>query len=192
MKKAVFLDRDGVINEINENIDFYYKKEDIIINPKINEALKILKKKDYLLIVITNQPVIARGIATLDEVSELHNFMNSKLNRLIDKFYICPHHPEMHPDVPEHAKKYRIACNCRKPSPGMILQAAKEFNIDLKKSWMIGDMVTDIACGNAAGCRTILIKSPHSKRVLKSATSFDPNIKPDFYASDLSDAVKFL
>ena len=135
--------------------------------------------------------MIARGIASLEDVEKLHNFMNEELEGAIDKFYVCPHHPEMHPDVPEHAKKYRIACNCRKPLPGMLFKAAEEFGIDLSKSWVVGDMITDIACGKAAGCRTIQVFSPHSNRITKSAASFDKNIKPDYYAENLMDATRF-
>ncbi len=192
MKQAVFLDRDGVLNAVELDKDFYYRKTDIIILPRVIKALRLLKEKGYVLIVITNQPVIARGIATLEEVEDLHHFMNQQLEGLIDAFYVCPHHPEMHPDVPEYAKKYRVACECRKPLPGMILQAAKEFDIDLTKSLVIGDMITDVITGKSAGCKTIFIESPHSKRVIKSKNAFDINIKPDFYAKDLFAATQFL
>ena len=192
MNKAIFLDRDGVLNEIQANKDFYYKGGDIIFLPGVFDALKIIKNKGYKIFVITNQPVIARGIASIEEIEKLHEFMNKTLTGLIDKFYTCPHHPEMHPDVPEHAKKYRIACNCRKPLPGMIFKAAEEFGVDIQKSWTIGDMITDIACGKAAGCKTIQVSSPHSIRITKSAMPFDKDIKPDHYAKDLLDATNFI
>lgn len=190
MVKAVFLDRDGVINKEKEG--FLYKKEDIFIFPWVLESLKILKNKGYLIIAITNQAVIARGLISEEEVKELHEYFNKELEGIIDKFYFCPHHPEMHDDVPEHAKKYRISCDCRKPSPGMILQASKDFNIDLEKSWMIGDMVTDIVTGKKAGCKTIMIKSPKNKEIIKSNIDFNQNEEPDFYAQDLLEATKFI
>ena len=192
MNKAVFLDRDGVLNETKADKDFYYKESDIIFLPKVYDALKIIKDKGYKIFVITNQPVVARGMVSLEDVKNLHKFINKELKEIIEKFYICPHHPEMHPDVPEHAKKYRIACNCRKPLPGMIFEAAKEFDIDLNKSWMIGDMITDILCGKAAGCMTIQILSPHNKKITKSAMAFDKNIKPDYHAKDLLEAAGFI
>ncbi len=192
MQPAVFLDRDGVLNEVRADKDFYYKPEDIVLLPKVIDALHTIKKRGYKIFVITNQPVIARGIARIDEIEKLDYFMNAKLGMLIDQFYICPHHPEMHPDVPEHAKKYRVPCTCRKPFPGMILEAAKEHSLDLKKSWMIGDMVTDVLTGKAAGCRTIQIHSPHSARIIKTSSSFDKEAKPDFYADSLYDAVPYL
>ena len=189
MNKAVFLDRDGVINE---DKGLLYKKEEISILPKVPKALNNLKEKGYLLIVITNQPAIARGLVSEKEIEELHNFMNQKLNNLIDRFYFCPHHPEMHPDVPEHARKYRIACNCRKPASGMLLQAAKDFDINLEQSWMIGDKVADIVAGKNAGCKTIRVKSPVSHQIHKSAIDFDKNTKADFSANNLLEATEFL
>ena len=184
MNKAVFLDRDGVLNETKADKDFYYKESDIVFLPKVSDALKIIKDKGYKIFVITNQPAIARGIISIEEVEKLHNFMNKELGEMIDKFYICPHHPEMHPDVPEHAKKYRIVCDCRKPSPGMLLQAAKDFNINLKESWMIGDMITDVITGKNAGCKTILVKTGYGGK------DGLYNIEPDIIAEDFMEAVK--
>ena len=192
MNKAIFLDRDGVLNEIRADKEFYYKEGDIIFFPKIFDALKIIKNKGYKIFVMTNQPVIARGIASSEEIERLHKFMNQELGGMIEKFYMCPHHPEMHLDVPKHALKYRTACNCRKPLPGMIFEAIKEFDLDLNKSWMVGDMITDILCGKAAGCKTIQIFSPHSNKITKSAMAFDKNIEPDYHAIDLFEATKFL
>lgn len=190
MNKAVFLDRDGVI--IDAKKDFIYKEEDVLFLPRVLEALREIKKKKYLIIVITNQPAIARGITTEKEVYELHTILNEKIDNLIDKFYFCPHHPEMHSDVPDYAKKYRIFCNCRKPAPGMLLKAAEDFEIDLSESWMIGDMVTDIVAGKKAGCKTIMVKSPKNNRITKSSLDFDINTKPDNFAKDLFDAVRFI
>lgn len=195
MNKAVFLDRDGVIIGLKKDDDAYgfiLNESDVFLLPNTFEALKKFKEKGYLLIVITNQPSVARGIISEEKINEINNFINGQLNNIIDAFYFCPHHPEMHPDVPEHAKKYRIKCECRKPLPGMILQAAKKFDIDLSKSWMLGDMISDVATGKNAGCKTILIKSAANERIIKSAHPFDTNIKPDYYAENLLDAVKFI
>lgn len=195
MKKAIFLDRDGVINQLlpsNQKFGFICKKEDVVILPNVKEAILTLKNRGYLLFVITNQPAVARGLVSYGEMEALNQFINEKLDNNIERFYFCPHHPEMHPDVPEHAKKYRVVCECRKPAPGMILQAAKEFDIQTNKSWMIGDMITDIATGAAAGCKTILIESPSNSRVIISSQSFNKDIKPDHHAKNLSDALQFI
>lgn len=187
MKKAVFLDRDGVL--IEDKGFQIYKKVDSVILPRVAEALRELKKSNYLLVVVTNQPVIARGLATEEEVEELNKEINNQLGNLIDKFYYCPHHPEMHPDTPEHVKKYRIKCECRKPSPGMLLTAAKELDIDLMNSFMVGDMLSDIIAGKSAGCKTIMIESVNNDKIIKSYIEINKNIKPDYFFKDLYDAV---
>ena len=189
MRRAIFLDREGVINE---DIGLVYRMADVHVLPGTRESLQSLKEKGYLLVVITNQPVVARGLISEEGVKEIHEMINKIAGGFIDKFYFCPHHPEMHPDVPERAKKYRITCLCRKPAPGMLLQAAQEFNIDLANSWMIGDMVTDVAAGKAAGCKTILIRSESNKRIISFAGSATISTKPDFYAESLPDAVQII
>ncbi|MDO8486251.1 MAG: HAD family hydrolase [Candidatus Staskawiczbacteria bacterium] len=194
-RKAVFIDRDGVIIALNpkdEAHGFILRKDEISILPSVKEALRKLKEKGYLLIVVTNQPAVARGLIEEKGIEELHEFINEQLNRIIDAFYFCPHHPQMYSDVPSHAKKYRIACDCRKPSPGMILKAVKDFDIDLDKSWVIGDMASDVAMGKAAGCKTIMIKSAANERIIVSSHEFDPSAKPDFYANNLLDAERFI
>ena len=171
MNKAIFLDRDGVINE---DIDNLYKIENIKIISGVSEALRILKENDFKLIVISNQPVIARGLATEEEVEKINEEINLQIKKEvgigIDKFYFCPHHPNA------NLEKYRILCNCRKPSPGLILQAAKEFDIDLSKSWMIGDRTSDVATGKNAGCKTILIEKEYSKNKIQGI-NYEENIK---------------
>ena len=181
MKNAIFLDRDGVLNK---DTNLIHKKEDIIILPKVKEALELLKK-DFLLIVITNQPVIARGLITEKGIEEINNNLNSQLDNLINKFYFCPHHPNA--DLIE----FRKICDCRKPSSGMILKAKDDFNIDLKNSWMIGDMPSDIACGKNAGVKTILTKSENNNKIIESDKKFDGS-KPDHIFDDLYKAAKFI
>lgn len=194
-RKAVFLDRDGVIialNQKDKTHGFILREEEVLILPGVKEALRKLKEKGYLLIVVTNQPAVARGLIEEKEVEELHKFINKQLEEMIDAFYFCPHRPEMHPDVPAHAKKYRVACDCRKPSPGMILKAVEDFGIDLEKSWMIGDMASDIVMGKTAGCKTIMVKSAANERIIVSSQEFDPKTKPDFYADNILDAEQFV
>jgi len=182
MNKAVFLDRDGVINAEG---DYFSKIDDIKIYPWVLVSLKKIKERGYNTIVVTNQPAIARGLASEEEIKEIHDKMNHKLENLIDKFYFCPHHPEMHEDVPKYARKYRIDCDCRKPKPGMLLKAKEEFDIDFSKSYMVGDKISDIYAGREVGCKTILVKSDENKPKIISSIKIDENLKPDFYAKNL-------
>jgi len=148
-KKAIFLDRDGVINS-NEGRYYTWKPEDLRFNPGVIETLKELKSRGYMLIVITNQGGISRGEYTRKDVEVFHLHLNSLLDKedaALDEFYYCPHHGEN--------KK----CLCRKPQPLMIQKAMAHFGIDPGQSWMIGDSQRDIEAGKAAGLRSILVKS---------------------------------
>ena len=122
------------------------------------KAINQINASGYLAIVVTNQPVIARGEVTVPELREIHNKMETLLGAngaYIDAIYYCPHHP--HKGYEGEIPELKIECDCRKPKPGMLFRAAEDFNIDLSKSWMIGDGENDIKAGRAAGCRTALI-----------------------------------
>lgn len=154
-QKAIFLDRDGVINKM---VGFLKNIDDFELLDGVSEAIKMINHSNYLAIVITNQPVIARGDVTLDELNMIHNKMETLLGldgAYLDHIYYCPHHPDK--GFPGEVLEYKIKCDCRKPAPGMILKAQKDFNIDLENSYMIGDMKSDILCGKNAGCKTALI-----------------------------------
>ena len=154
-QKAVFLDRDGTINKY---IGFLRNINDFELLPGAAKAIEKINLSGYLAIVVTNQPVIARGEVTFAELSEIHNKMETLLGRegaFIDKIYFCPHHP--HKGYAGEIPELKTACDCRKPKPGMLLQAAKDFNIDLSQSWMVGDGENDVTAGKAAGCKTALI-----------------------------------
>lgn len=156
-QKAVFLDRDGTINKY---VGFLRDIDDFELLPGVAEAIKKINASGYLAIVVTNQPVIARGEVTFDELRNIHNKMETLLGAdgaYLDAIYFCPHHPDkgFEGEIPE----LKIKCSCRKPQPGMLLEAAKNFNIDLTKSWMIGDEQNDIKAGIAAGCKTALVSS---------------------------------
>ena len=154
-QKAVFLDRDGTINKY---VGFLRKVDDFELLPGVAEAIRKINLSGYLAIVVTNQPVVARGEISFEELREIHNKMETLLGRegaFIDKIYFCPHHP--HKGFGGEVPELKIECDCRKPKPGMLLQAAKDFNIDLSQSWMIGDGDNDIKAGKIAGCRTALI-----------------------------------
>ena len=154
-QKAIFLDRDGTINKY---VGFLRDIHDFELLPGVAEAIKRINSSGYLAIVITNQPVIARGEVTTTQLQEIHNKLETLLGAegaYVDGMYYCPHHPDkgFEGEIPE----LKFDCNCRKPKPGMILRAAREFNIDLSSSWMIGDGKNDVFAGQNAGCRTVLI-----------------------------------
>ena len=167
-QKAIFLDRDGTINTKN---GFITKPEQFSLLPGVCEAIKKINKSGYLAIVITNQPVIARGDCTFEELQEIHNKMETELGKegaFLDAIYFCPHHTDK--GFPGERPEYKCDCNCRKPKPGLILQAAKDFNIDLSESYMIGDSENDIKAGKNAGCKeSILVSTENSlKRITDS------------------------
>lgn len=154
-QKAIFLDRDGTINQ---NVGFLRNIEDFELIPGVAEAIKKINESGYLVIVITNQPVIARGEVTFEELKQIHNKMETLLGNegaYIDDIFFCPHHPDS--GFEGEVRELKIKCGCRKPSPGMILQAAQKYNIDLEESWMIGDTRLDIETGKNAGCKTALV-----------------------------------
>lgn len=156
-QKAVFLDRDGTINKY---IGFLRNIDDFELLPGVAEAIKEINASGYLAIVATNQPVIARGEISLAELETIHNKMETLLGQegaYLDAIYYCPHHP--HKGYVGERPEYKIDCACRKPKPGMLLQAARDFNIDLSRSWMVGDGENDVKAGQAAGCKTALIGS---------------------------------
>lgn len=181
-QKAIFLDRDGVLN-----VDHPY-----IANPKMLElypftasAIKKINQSNYLAIVITNQPVVARNLCTEDELQIIHNKLDTVLGHdraKLDALYYCPHHPDK--GYPDENPAYKIDCPCRKPKPGMLFDAARDFNIDLSASFMIGDDERDIAAGKAAGVKTVGVKSGKG---LKGST-----LKPDYQFENVSEAVDFI
>ena len=154
-QKAIFLDRDGTINKY---VGFLRNIDEFELLPGVEEAIKEINESGYLAIVVTNQPVIARGEVTVEELNEIHKKLETELGykgAYIDGLYYCPHHP--HKGYEGEIPELKIDCECRKPKPGMLLKAAKDFNIDLSKSWMIGDGENDVKAGKAAGCKTALI-----------------------------------
>lgn len=160
-QKAIFLDRDGTLNKY---VGFLKKIDDLELIGGVAKAIKKINNSNYLAIVITNQPVIARGEVTLEKLEEIHNKLETLLGRegaYLDAIYYCPHHPDSGFDG--EIKKLKILCDCRKPNTGLFLKATEDFNIDLKKSWMIGDSESDIEAGKRAGCKTIKINKSQEK-----------------------------
>lgn len=159
-QKAIFLDRDGTINRY---VGFLKDIEELELLPNVAEAIKKINNSGYLVIVVTNQPVIARGEVTYDQLNTIHNKIETLLGKegaYLDGIYYCPHHP--HKGYEGEIVELKIDCDCRKPKPGMLLKAAEDFNIDLKNSFMVGDGENDVKAGLAAGCKTVLINGERS------------------------------
>lgn len=176
-RPCIFLDRDGVINP---NMDTKPTLEDFVLLDGVAEAIKMINQSDYLTVVVTNQPMIAKGFISFEEVEQTHKKMETLLGEqhaFVNGIYFCPHHPEkgFEGEIPE----LKIECECRKPKPGMLFKAAKDMNIDLEKSWMIGDSERDLVAGKNAGCRTIFISDKESEYA-------------DFRAIDLLSAIKLI
>lgn len=159
-QKAIFLDRDGTINKY---VGFLKDINTFELLPNVAEAIKSINLSEYLAIVVTNQPVIARGEVSFEELQNIHNKMETLLGEegaYIDAIYFCPHHPDA--GFEGERPELKIVCECRKPKPGMFIKAAKDYNIDLSQSWMIGDSQIDIQAGKAAGCKTAFIGTENS------------------------------
>jgi len=179
MEKFVFLDKDGVINK---EINFLHKKEDLELIEGSAEAIKKLNDNGWIVIIVTNQPVVAIGLCTEEDGREINSRLKEMLaekGAKIERTYYCPHHPKKGGNL-----KYTKECECRKPKPGMILAAKRHFGIDLSESYMIGDHTGDILAGVRAGCKTILVKTGHGGN-----DEFD-DATPDFIAKNLRDAVE--
>ncbi len=175
MNKAVFLDRDGVINEtcVKEGKRVSPRKaEDFRFLPGAKEALTALKAKGFHLFVATNQPEIARGTLRMEDLEAMHGIISESLP--IDKIYVCVHN---------NGDK----CDCRKPKPGMLFQAAREWNIDLAASYMVGDRWKDIEAGARAGCTTILVKSACSDEQPRGRT-----VRSDYTVNSLLEASEII
>jgi D-glycero-D-manno-heptose 1,7-bisphosphate phosphatase len=154
-QRAVFLDRDGTINRY---VGFLRDIDEFELLPGVADAVRTLNRSGYLVIVVTNQPVIARGEVSWDELNDIHRKMETLLGEkgaYIDDIFVCPHHPDK--GFAGERPEYKIECDCRKPRPGMLIEAAKKYNIDLAHSYMVGDSDSDIEAGEAAGCVTFKV-----------------------------------
>lgn len=166
-QKAMFLDRDGTINKY---VGFLRNIYDFELIDGVSEAIRKINQSGYLAIVVTNQPVIARGEVSWEELDEIHKKMATLLGKegaYVDAIYICPHHPDK--GFEGERPEYKIDCDCRKPKPGLLLQAAKDFNIDLSESYMIGDSHRDVEAGENAGVKkNIKVEANKSNSLLES------------------------
>ncbi|MGA2780646.1 MAG: D-glycero-beta-D-manno-heptose 1,7-bisphosphate 7-phosphatase [Smithella sp.] len=190
MKKntAVFLDRDGTINE---EVGYLDSLDKFKIIPGAYEAIRLINESGMKVVVISNQAGVARGLFTEDFVKITHEYLQNALRKrgaYIDNFYYCPHHPT------EGIELYRQVCNCRKPAPGMLLQAAQDLNIDFKRSYLVGDRFNDMEAGKKIGVRGILVKTGFGQSLLQDdgPDEATPENKPDFIAADILEAVKLI
>lgn len=170
-KKTVFLDRDGTLIE---EVNFLSRVEDLKLFPFTAEAVELLKSNGFMLIVITNQSGIDRGLYTEEAMHSIHREIQKQLNNAIDAFYFCPHLPD-------------AGCDCRKPMLGMIKKARKDNKIDMASSWVIGDKVLDVELGFSAEIRTAMVKTGYGMKHLSKLTR-----KPSVIADNLLDAVKVI
>jgi D-glycero-D-manno-heptose 1,7-bisphosphate phosphatase len=158
-REAVFLDRDGTLIE---EVNYLSAPEQVKLIPGAAEAVRRLNAAGVLVVVVTNQAGVARGIFPESRVGAVHAHLSALLaarGACLDAFYYCPHHPTAGTGA------YRVACECRKPKPALLLTAARELDIDLARSWMIGDKLCDAEAGRAAGCRTILVRTGHGSEL---------------------------
>jgi len=183
-RPAIFLDRDGVLNEEKNGLR---QIDDLAILKGVPEAIKKINQTDYLALVITNQPQVAKGFISEEELNRIHAKLETILGQqgaYLNKIYYCPHHPEI--GFEGERKELKIKCHCRKPEIGLIEQATQDFNIDLSRSFLVGDSTVDIMTGRKAALKTILLRTGWAGRDGKYAC------RPDFIFEDLPEAVDFI
>jgi histidinol-phosphate phosphatase family protein len=183
---AVFLDRDGVINAQEGNEDIY-RLEDFRLIENSDKAIRLFNENGIKTVVVTNQPVVAKGFCTEEHVRSFNKQIASVLmekRAVVDAFYFCPHYPKS--GFPGENLKYKIECECRKPKIGMLLEARKKFGMDFSKCFLIGDRTADIKTGENAGCKTILVKTG------SGGSDGKYSVEPDYVCSDLFQAAKLI
>ncbi len=183
-QKAIFLDRDGTINEY---VGLVKSAEQLELEESAADAIRMINQSGYLAIVITNQPVIARGDCTLEELTNINNKLETLLGEkgaYLDAIYYCPHHPDR--GYSGERTKYKVKCNCRKPETGLINKAAERFNIDLSESYIIGDTTIDVMTGVKAGLHTVLLHTGEAGNDGKY------DIRADTEAGDILEAVQII
>jgi len=190
MKKntAIFLDRDGTIND---EVGYLDSADKLRIIPAAFEAVRLINASSMKAVVITNQAGVAKGLFTEEFVREINGQIQSAFlaqGALINRFYFCPHHPT------EGIDPYRLICNCRKPEPGLLLQAAVDLNIDLARSYVIGDRLRDIETAHRAGAKGVLVMTGYGQDLMQEAGPDRANElnQPDYIAQDILEAVHWI
>lgn len=180
-QKAIFIDRDGVINKYK---GFIRNADEIELKENVTKAIKLINRSEYLAIIVSNQPVIARGESSFEDVDEMFNKIETLLGKdgaYLDGIYYCPHHP--HSGYEGEVKKLKIECNCRKPKIGMIEKAVSDFNLDISKCYIVGDSNVDIETGINAKIKQVRVLSSHKE---------EEKVEPTYRANDLLEAVKII
>lgn len=186
LNRAVFLDRDGTINE---EVGYIDSREKLRIIPGTVEAIRRLNKRGMKVIVVTNQSAVARGIITEEVLNEINNALTEKLSMggaFIDAIYYCPHHPT------EGKGVYRVECECRKPRTGLLIRASHDLGIDLRKSYVVGDTITDIIMAKKAGAKGVLVLTGYGSSHVSMLESVREAEVPAYIAKDLSEAVDWI
>jgi D-glycero-D-manno-heptose 1,7-bisphosphate phosphatase len=188
MSAAVFLDRDGVLVR---DVDLLSRIDDVYVLEGVPQALDLLHRVGFRLVVVSNQTVVARGLASEAEVHALHCHLQELLEQAggprLDGWYFCPHHPKA------TLIQYREVCQCRKPRPGLIHQAARGLGLDLRASFMVGDRITDIIAGARAGTRTVLVQTgKHLDPPIEMSEPLEAAIQPDHTCMDLREAAQWI
>lgn len=181
-QKAIFLDRDGVVTTEK---GFICDEKDLELYEFTPEAIKLINQSDFLSIIVTNQSAVGRKLCTIDDIEKVHKRLETELGKqgaFLDAIYYCPHYPEI--EIGIQRNEFNIDCDCRKPKPGLLIRASKDMNIDLKQSYIIGDSERDIVAGRTVGCTTIGVMTGYG---LKKS-----EVKPDYFFSDLLEAVQFI
>jgi histidinol-phosphate phosphatase family protein len=181
---AVFVDRDGTLNRDGDGVR---SVDAMALLAGAAEGIQTLNRAGLRVVVVTNQPVVAKGFVTEQELQVIHNKLESLLgleHAYVDRIYHCPHHPEK--GFPGERPELKIECECRKPRPGMLLRAARELNLDLSRSWMIGDTTVDVQCARNAGVKPVLVRTGYGGRDGRF------HVQPDFTFDNLAEAARFI
>lgn len=183
-RPAVFLDRDGTINE---EVDFVRTADQLALIPGAGSAIRTLNRSGFLTVVISNQSGVARGFLTEEDLMVIHTRLTDELARQdahLDRIYYCPHHPT------EGIPPYRSVCECRKPAPGMLRAGELELGIDLSRSYVVGDRLGDVLVGQAVGATSILVLTGYGRTALDEASR--EQVTPDFVVPSIAEAVQII
>lgn len=181
LRRAVLIDRDGTLNV---EVHYLHRIEDLVLVPGAIEAIRALNQAGYLVLVVTNQAGIARGYYDEAALHRLHDHLAQLLvaaGARLDGIFFCPHHPD-----------FGSPCNCRKPAPGMLLRAAAEHNLDLRRCWLVGDSAGDMGAGRAVGCRTLLVRTGYGAQTEAMLDTADRSSRPDAIVDDIGAAVRLI
>jgi len=193
-RPAVFIDRDGTLNKMvrsaDGRLDSPLHASELVLERHATSFVRALNQLGYLCVVVTNQPGLAKGTLTQRRLARIHEQLRDDLasaGAVLDGIYYCPHHPD---PGPGGNPRYTGDCSCRKPAPGLLLEAAVARGVNLQRSFMVGDRLVDVEAGRRAGVSTILVRRPDAN--LQAEFERQPNARPDRYADDLAQALEII